>query len=82
MIWTAFPETLDLTNITQMDCSTFVGITYCLLAFVIKNQSIIMASVELPLHYSQYYLHQTWLQWKDQTNAAAQHFAVKQLVSS
>ena len=80
MIWTTFPETLDLKNTTQMDCSTFVGIIYCLLASVIKNQSIIIAPVELPLYYSQYYLHQTWLQWKDQTNAAAQHIAVKRLL--
>jgi len=72
-----FSETSDLKNTTQTDCSTFVGIIYCLLAFAITNQSIIIESVELPLHYSQYYLHQTWLQWKDQTNAAAQHVAVK-----
>lgn len=77
-----FLETLDLKNTTHMECYTFVGIIYCLLASVIKNQSIIMASIELSLHYSQYYLHQTCLQWTDQSNGAAQHIAVKQLVSA
>ena len=80
IILTAIHETLDLKNTTQTDCSTFAGIIYCLLASVIENQGIIITSVETPLHYSQYYLHQTWLQWKDQTIAAAQHVAVKQLV--
>jgi hypothetical protein len=79
---TALLEILDLKNTTQTDSSTLVAIIQCLLAPIIKNWSIIIAMVELPLHYSQYYLHQTWLQWTDQTIAASHYIAVKWLVSA
>jgi hypothetical protein len=79
---TVLPDILDLKNTTQTDSSTLVAIIHCLLASVIKNRSIIIAADELPLHYTQYYLHQTWLQWTDQTKAAAQYTAVERLVSA